>query len=531
MKHINVTYKQRLLLFFLAFSGFMFIISAGASLWALHFTANRVARHEQVWQQELLKNVKVEFDEQFKLAKGWLVRHLATNADVTAGRDLDNIFEYIQSAFPEVDVHFIADKHNNILYSTAELPPLSQMSHTVEYAADDHKQEADFYWSDDMMLACVPAAGADYRIGVGIRFCRLANHVSTVNNQLSTQFMEHTVKRTRLANIIYLGNAIFLLVGAVWAFLTTKRTLAKFNGDVENLEKTMNAIKNNSEIPQNSSSVCEIQQLHTVFSKTGESLTKHLDSLTAAADQQAQHELDLQLAGDIQRHMLPGTSFNDPRLSVAAAMIPAQTAAGDFYYWVEQEPDHWFFALGDVSGKGLGAAVFMARLRTLLHHAAAEYKLPSEILLAVNEKLEKRNLNCMFATVCAFTLNLNTRELVICNAGHPLPYLWRGGEVSPVNLAPGMVIGPMPLTKQVLKDQRFTLQLSDMLLLYTDGVTEAMNVNNEMFNDWRLREVVSRVFAPLPDKLIRQVNVAVSEFTAGAAQSDDITMLAVKFKM
>ena len=240
---------------------------------------------------------------------------------------------------------------------------------------------------------------------------------------------------------------------------------------------------------------------------------------------------DLAVAREIQQAILPRIfpPFPDlaEQLDIAASMTPAKDVGGDFYDFFRIDDDHIGFVIADVSGKGVPAAIFMAVSRTLIRATGIRGVSPSECITYSNGLLEKESVNNMFVTVFYGIYNIQTGEIKYTNAGHNPPYvLKQNGTVEKLPVTVNMAIG-------IFGDfeyQETTLQLEhgDTLLLYTDGVTEAINPSEEEFTEKRLEQTLSNMSQPTCQEMIDKIKADVKSFADGAEQSDDITLLSIK---
>ena len=186
------------------------------------------------------------------------------------------------------------------------------------------------------------------------------------------------------------------------------------------------------------------------------------------------------------------------------------------------------FCIGDVSGKGVPAALFMAMAKTLIKSRAADDRSTASILTHVNDELSVDNYKCMFVTIFSAILNIRTGELLYTNAGHNPPYLKRkDGTLQRLDQRHGPVIGAV--AGMVYTEGRDTMEPGDLLLLYTDGVTEAMDVEDRLFSDNRLEQLLTSMDTDDVDEVVDNIVAAVKAFEGEAEQADDITVLAVAF--
>ncbi|MFH0844887.1 MAG: PP2C family protein-serine/threonine phosphatase, partial [Pseudomonadota bacterium] len=201
---------------------------------------------------------------------------------------------------------------------------------------------------------------------------------------------------------------------------------------------------------------------------------------------------------------------------------------GDFYDFFLINDRKLCFIIGDVSGKGVPAALFMMITKALLKTVAMQDLGPNEILYNVNNIISPDNESSMFVTILCAILDTETGELEIGNAGHNPPLIFRGdGGFEFIGLPKSFVLGPMEDTK--FASEKMKLKPHDTLFFYTDGVTEAMNPQSELFSEERLRGILSGLKENSILEIIHGVRDEIRGFANGAPQSDDITMLMVKF--
>jgi sigma-B regulation protein RsbU (phosphoserine phosphatase) len=201
---------------------------------------------------------------------------------------------------------------------------------------------------------------------------------------------------------------------------------------------------------------------------------------------------------------------------------------GDFYDFFFIDDDHLCFAIGDVSGKGVPASLFMAVTKTLLKAIASRVASPDEMLCRLNNEICRDNTSYMFVTLFSGILDIRTGRVEYSNGGHNLPYLLANGRIAPLENTPGIVVGA--IEGATYQRKRIVLQPGDRLLLYTDGVTEAMDKRRELFSERRLEGFLASVNHASPEDLTHSLVQEVRRFSAGAAQSDDLTILALQYR-
>lgn len=240
---------------------------------------------------------------------------------------------------------------------------------------------------------------------------------------------------------------------------------------------------------------------------------------------------ELVIAHTIQLSMLPpGDRLFPERTEVQAHAImePAKDVGGDFYDVFFASPDRLFIAIGDVSGKGVPAALFMARTITLMRMEAVRRRSPAAILEAVNQALCEGNDSAMFVTLFCGILEIETGQFSFANAGHNPPlFLGLEGRRDFLKVRKGLVAGIMEASRYPMD----TLQLApgESLLLYTDGVTEAMNPAQDLYSEERFLEAVRGWDGESPAVLVDAVRASLAVFSQSAPQADDITMLALRY--
>jgi sigma-B regulation protein RsbU (phosphoserine phosphatase) len=240
---------------------------------------------------------------------------------------------------------------------------------------------------------------------------------------------------------------------------------------------------------------------------------------------------DLQTAARIQQSILPQTFPPFPHraeFDIVAQMVPAKEVGGDFYDFFFLDEDRLAFVIGDVSGKGVPAAIYMAVSRTLLKAVATQVVNPGETLRRINTMLIPEGSGRMFVTIFYGVLNTRTGDMQFSYGGQPPPFIKKAdGTVEQIVQEGGFLLGMVEGMEY--DSHKVVLRPGDTVLLYTDGVTEAMTADGQLFGDERLIEVLSRSdSAPLTD-VLQLIQSGLTEFVGGAPQADDITMLALRY--
>lgn len=275
----------------------------------------------------------------------------------------------------------------------------------------------------------------------------------------------------------------------------------------------------------------EIGQLSTSFGNMQQSLVKYIEELKDTTAEKASIERDLRIASSIQMGMLPEdfpTKAERDDVQLYASLTPAKEVGGDlfdFYF----RGNKLFFCIGDVSGKGVPASLFMAVTRSVFRTVSAHESKPDRIMSTINTTIADMNKTHMFVTLFVGVLDLSTGMLHYCNAGHDAPLLV-GAGVGVLPCDPNIPVGFMPSWEYSL--QEALIYEDTTIFLFTDGLTEAMNADHELFRMERVIDVATKVLSMKeqePHHFIEHMTNAVHEFVGDAEQSDDLTMMAIQY--
>jgi sigma-B regulation protein RsbU (phosphoserine phosphatase) len=274
----------------------------------------------------------------------------------------------------------------------------------------------------------------------------------------------------------------------------------------------------------------ELQSLANAFTFMARELNAYILNLRAVTAEKERIGAELSVAADIQASMLPRIfpPFPDRGdLDLYASMRPAKEVGGDFYDFFFVGDDVLAVVIADVSGKGVPAALFMVVAKTVIKTYALSGKPPGEIFDAVNSALCENNETSMFVTAFMGFLDLKTGKLAYVNAGHNPPLLSAGGRFEYMKLEPGLALAIMENINY--QEGLVTLSRGDALILYTDGVTEAIDREEALFGDRRLSEKLNALAGTDMKDTVLALNAEIDAFAGDAEQSDDITLLAVKW--
>ena len=336
----------------------------------------------------------------------------------------------------------------------------------------------------------------------------------------------------------------FILIGLLVVFFAGRRGIKKTSEPLRQLAVSADEVaKGNfdTHLP-NIKSRDEIHQLRDSFENMQQSLTRYVNELRDTTAQNAAMENELKIAHDIQMSMLPKTFPPYPErddIDIYGMLSPAKAVGGDLFDFYIRD-NQLFFCIGDVSGKGIPASLFMSVTRSLFRNISAHVAFPERIAFALNNALTENNDTYMFVTLFTGVLDLATGHLSYCNAGHNSPLLV-GREVSECNATLRPEVRELPclpnLPLGIEHDYQFEAQEVDIasqttIFLFTDGLNEAENAVQEQFGDDRIMAVANRLLAERqyqPLNITYEMYQAVHTFVAGAEQSDDLTMLAIQY--
>lgn len=272
----------------------------------------------------------------------------------------------------------------------------------------------------------------------------------------------------------------------------------------------------------------EMKELQNSFHHMQTSLTTYIDELKSTTSAKERIESELNIAREIQMGMIPKIfpPFPDRHdIDLYAILRPAKEVGGDLYdFFITDE--HLYFAIGDVSGKGVPASLFMAVTRSLFRSVASTLGEPSIIVKNMNGSISETNESNMFVTMFVGILNLKNGHLSFCNAGHNPPVVMtEDGKAEYMTVEPNIPIGLFDGFEY--QTQEIVLPVNSKLFLYTDGLTEAENMEKELFSDPKLIEILEDCDKKSANGIITHALNAVEKHVKDAPQSDDLTMLVI----
>lgn len=345
------------------------------------------------------------------------------------------------------------------------------------------------------------------------------------------------LKRRAFLNFFLMGAASFLMAvlfsyAASYSITRPLNRLSNFTRRLVEGEFSNDIRLNPALFPDGNRTKAETAILAYDFDRMQSNLAGHIEQLKLTQSARERAESELRIAGQIQETFLPGPF--DPagwggRVQLQAVMKTAKQAGGDLFDYFPLDADHLFFAIGDVSGKGMPAALFMSAVVVLLRSAAKQWRDPADILRHVNDDLAIRNESCTFVTLFIGILDVRTGEVVFASGGHNPPRRRTAdGAVAAVPTKTNMVVGA--IDGRTFAHDTLSLQPGDTLILYTDGITEAFDEADRLYGEKRM----DRRLASFPPEssvadILQGVVDDVAAFSGAREQSDDITMLVVRY--
>ena len=361
-------------------------------------------------------------------------------------------------------------------------------------------------------------------------FDHTGNPVAVVGVDLSMERIITTVIR----NVLFIDIFIVIITLIVMALgnITIRRRLVQPIGKLNHAAKSMvENIDREQDVDLDIHTQDELEELANSFGKMNADLRDYLKKLESVTAEKERIGTELNIATQIQADMLPCIFPPYPdrkEFDLYASMTPAKEVGGDFYDFFLIDDDHLALVMADVSGKGVPAALFMVIAKTLIKNRAQMGGTPAEILSYVNERLCENNKLQYFVTVWLAIVELSTGKGMAANAGHEHPALRRaGGEFELViyKHSPGVAM----LDGVPFKEHSFELHPGDTVFVYTDGVPEATDKDNVLFDNDRMLAALNQDPDADPETLLQTVRKEVDAFVGDAPQFDDLTMLAFRY--
>ena len=334
-----------------------------------------------------------------------------------------------------------------------------------------------------------------------------------------------------LINMLLISFAIIGITIIVYIFFVRKmvtKPVGKLTAFTQEITKTSKFENQYIEIKTGD----EIQSLSESFNFMLVELENYIANLSKVTAEKERIGAELDIAKHIQASMLPCIfpAFPERKeIDIYATMEPAKEVGGDFYDFFMVDDTHLAIVMADVSGKGVPAALFMVIGKTLIKDHTTPGRDLGKVFTEVNQLLCESNSEELFITAFEGVLDLVTGEFVYVNAGHEMPFICKaGGDFEPYKIRAAFVLAGMEGMKY--RAGTMTLEPGDKIFQYTDGVTEATNINNELYGMERLGAILNKTKCGTPHEILPAVKRDIDEFVGEAPQFDDITMLCLEYK-
>ena len=329
----------------------------------------------------------------------------------------------------------------------------------------------------------------------------------------------------KMSNILIVLGLLSLLLMLVTSYTGIRAVVAPVEEFSEVAKKIADG-EFSSKLPKINSQD-ELKDLHDSFEYMQHSLVQYIDELKSSTANKERIESELRIARKIQMGMIPKDFPERNDIHLSASLIPAKEVGGDLYdFFIEN--NKLYFIIGDVSGKGIPASLVMAVTCRLFRSVASYHDKPEDIITSLNNSLSDNNDSNMFCTAFLGILDLSTGTLEYCNAGHNAPYLiGADGNVYAMEVEPNLAMGL--LTGFQYQGQETVIDNNMMLYLYTDGVNEAENMKLEQFGNERLLKLLEQKAGCTTDEITGSTLEEVQSHADGANQSDDITVMCIKY--
>lgn len=450
---------------------------------------------------------------------------------VAIDMNLDNISNYIKNLkISNNNYNFILDSNKNIIINSdfdisQEIINNNITQNTGSFNININNKK--YYLSYNLLKSTnwifVTVVPEEY----------ITEPVSNMNS-LVTDFSQETINSlNQNFNKIILNHVIIFVIFMVVIYIISVKLAKSISRPIINLSKKSKEIGNGNlslRIPIETED--EIGELAQSFNTMTENLDVYIKNLAKTTAEKEKIHSELKIAKQIQNSMLPCIFPAFPEhenIDIYAIMDPAREVGGDFYDFFFIDSEKLVLVVADVSDKGVSAALFMVVAKILIKNELQNNNSLEETLRKVNEKLCENNTAGMFVTCFISIININTGKFVYSNAGHNPPIIYRKNENTCVNIKDqkSFVLGAMNNIKY--KTTEDILNPEDILIFYTDGVTEAINTKHELFSEHKLKEIIINSNKNSDMKsLVTDIRSAIDVFSDGEERADDITILCFK---
>ena len=428
--------------------------------------------------------------------------------DLSMFQDLINNYTDVDS----INYIFITNENNELVLDTFSPQPPQVIIDTIN--KESHREEHYLPTLSAIQISHPILFGSLGRIHVGM------------NTQIITNHLTSALPQIFIAIPIIMALCLWLLNRVIRKVTFPLKTLSDFTKDIERYQFDISKT-NQSNIKEIATLNDEIGTFAKNYLSLYQELENHIKKLTETYAKNSAIKKELSIAHDIQMNLLddsPSTQFSKT-LSFSAYLNPAKDVGGDFYDVIEKN-DTVFVTIGDVSGKGVSAALVMAATLTSIRTTVNYLKDPTDIITTVNQQISKHNPNMMFITLFFAAINTTTGIIEYVNAGHPSPLVCNDSITAlPSTKSPVLGIDE----HNYYPSNQSQLPPNSVLLMTTDGVNEAHNKDNELFGDKAIHSTIAQLSEPTAEDCTQALKTALAAFTEDTPPHDDITILSMKY--
>lgn len=455
----------------------------------------------------------------------------------------------VESALNDERINFIIDSNGKIVFSSETEGILVATTDNVDLRQSSEGDVAEVarrmsagesgvmtvkFEDDTYYLAFAPLKTIGWSYGTLIDSDEVIPSVEKVKSDVHEDMEEFK----RILREVFIGSmtnsAVFLIPVLVLLFFGSSYMSSKLTRPIRRLSENVKDISSgNFDKKLEINTGDEIEHLAVCFNKMTDELKEYTHNLAKAAAKEERNRTELEVAAKIQSDMLPRAinAFpNRNEFNIYASMNAAKDVGGDFYDFYMFDNDHLVITIADVSGKGVPAALFMAMSQTILKNCVMMSKDPNNLSAALenaNEQLCQNNDAAMFVTVFLGIVNLQNGHFVYVDGGH-CPPLWKHGrKYEFLKMKKGSMLG---LIEQSFEQQSIDLSPNDIIFLYTDGVSEAIDEEGKQFTEPRIKFTLNTMPSNQNiDEILSNMLNKIKQFAGNAEQSDDITMLGLQY--
>ena len=329
--------------------------------------------------------------------------------------------------------------------------------------------------------------------------------------------------------LILLGSGLAVIIlYAVLSYFMFVKNINKLNKAALDVSNQLKANKPFKTIDPNITSHDEVKTLEDSFILMQDQIINYVDIIKKDAKDKEKINAELEIASKIQLEALPKAKFDDGETSIRTFIKPAKEVGGDFYDYFYLDDHRLAVLISDVSGKGIPASLFMMKGKELIKSAVQSYKDLVDAINSVNNMLTKNNNELLFITSFIGIIDFEKNEITYINAGHEKPYIVSNNKVTKLEGESNIVLGVEEDYK--FKKESHTFNKGDYLLMFTDGLNESINKEEEEFGYQRIEDTIKDTSNLALEEVISKLNDNLNSFTGNKEQFDDITMVLIKNK-